>query len=69
MPISHNSMVISVLMTMIMTRPITLPLENVCWFINVHLVTLKIAVVGLINKLGNKRVAIFDYLFCHRFKI
>ena len=28
-----------------------------CWLINVHSVTLKIAVVGLINKIGNKRIA------------
>ena len=55
MPISHNSMVISVLTTT--TRPITLPLEHACWLINVHSVTLKIAVVGLINKVGNKRTA------------
>ena len=50
-------MVISVLTTMTMTRSITLTLYHACWLINVHPVTLKIAIVGLINKLGNKRIA------------
>ena len=65
MPVSYNNNMHGDAMLTTMTQLIILPLVHACWLINAHPETLKVAVVCLISEV--KRVATFDYPFCHPF--